>query len=306
MRNTREANYVIISAVRDEEKYVETTIESVVKQTAKPSRWILVDDGSRDKTPSIIARYSKLYPWITLITADHKANREPGRGVIRAFKTGYETIENADFDFIVKLDCDLKLPPDYFQLLVARFQQDERLGIASGIYLEHGALGWSPVKMPAYHAAGASKMVRVKCFEDIHGFVVARGWDTLDEIRAQMLGWRTRHFPELEFYHLKGEGSAIGLLRTSMNYGQSYYLTGGGALFFLLKVLQRAVRGKPLFLNGLMMAFGYIKAWLSEEQLLVNKAEATFYRQQLNGRIVACISRLFSVTKLKGRARYST
>ena len=145
---------------------------------------------------------------------------------------GYDLVRNEAYDFIVKFDCDLDFAPDYFERLLRRFQEDPKLGIASVVYLENRNGKWKQVKMPPYHAAGQTKVVRAKCFADIGGFVVSRGWDTVDEIRAHAMGWNTRHFEDLFFYHLKAEGSGIGFLRTNEMHGEIFYLTGGGQLFF--------------------------------------------------------------------------
>jgi len=277
--------YVLISPVKDEEKYVEATLRSVAAQTLRPYRWVIVDDGSRDATPEILRQYAATYDWIQVVRIEGRAGRQPGSGVIGAFAVGYELAATDDFDFVVKLDCDLDLPPTYFEQLCEKFRQDESLGIASGIYLEQWNGSWVPVAMPAYHAAGAAKMVRQKCYADIGGFVPARGWDTVDEIRAGHKGWKTRHFEELPFRHLKNEGSGIGSLRTNMMHGEIYYLTGGGALFFLLKLLDRFYHGRPYLIGGAAMLWGYLRCWMTRRPRLVGNAEAQLYRQMLNRRI---------------------
>jgi len=291
------SNYILVSPVKDEEKYIEKTIQAVLKQTIRPSRWIIVDDGSRDSTYSIAEKYAREFPWITLVRHMRDGARQPGSGIIRAFNVGYDLVRNADYDFIVKFDCDLDFPPDYFEQLIVRFQQDPQLGIASGIFLENRDGNWERIKMPAYHAAGQTKMVRAKCFEDIGGFVVSRGWDTVDEIRAQALGWHTRHFEEMFFYHLKIEGSGIGFPRTSKMHGEIYYLTGGGHVFFFFKFLDRLVRGKPFVVSGMTLLWGYLKPLLTRRPRLVSDSEAKLYQQMLNRRMTNRLSSILrSVT----------
>lgn len=287
---TGPTTYILISPVKDEEKYIERTIQAILKQTVRPHKWIVVDDGSRDRTHAIVAEYARKYDWIVLVSVVRDAARQPGPGIIRAFNVGYALVKDMAFDFIVKFDCDIEFPPDYFEQLIARFKQDDKLGIASGIYLEKKGDKWVPVTMPAYHAAGQTKMVRAKCFADIGGFVVSRGWDTVDEIRAQAMGWKTRHFEELFFYHLKPEGSGIGFLRTNKMHGEIYYLTGGGCLFFLFKFLDRLILGRPFVVGGMMMLWGYLKPNLSRRPRLVSDVEARLYRQILSHRITVRLS----------------
>src|SRR5260370_24766428 len=220
------SRYILVSAVKNEEKHVKKTVDSVISQSQKPARWIVVDDNSEDRTPAILDEYAKRFGWIEILRVHRSGERQPGSPVIRAFNAGYALVRDTDFDFVVKLDCDLDLPPDYFERLMARFHLDDRLGIASGGYLEQKQDRWSLVRMPAYHAAGASKMMRRSCFEDIQGFIPSRGWDTVDEIRAQIAGWKTRHFDDLKFWHLKQDGSGLGVLRTNMMHGEISYLMG--------------------------------------------------------------------------------
>jgi poly-beta-1,6-N-acetyl-D-glucosamine synthase len=282
--------YILISPVKDEEKYVETTLRSVAAQTLRPDRWVIVDDGSRDSTPEILRRYAETCAWIQVVRADRGTPRQPGSGVMGAFAVGYKLVAAEDFDFVVKLDCDLELPPNYFERLCEEFRRDESLGIASGLYFEDRNGSWVPAAMPAYHAAGAAKMVRKKCYSDIGGFVLARGWDTVDEIRAVNKGWKTRHFEDLPFRHLKNEGTGIGSLGTYMMHGEIYYLTAGGAFFFLLKLLHRFYYGRPYLIGGAAMLWGYLRCWIIRRPRLVSAAEAQLYRRMLNRRIWESVS----------------
>jgi poly-beta-1,6-N-acetyl-D-glucosamine synthase len=283
---TPSRRYLIVSPVKDEERHVESTLRSVTQQTVLPVRWIIVDDGSADGTSAILRRYAQQYPWIQIVSRERTGPRQPGSAVMHAFHHGLAQANAATYDYLVKLDCDVELPPDYFEALLLRFEHDPQLGIASGIYLEHGARGWSPIDMPAYHAAGASKFMRARCFEEIGGFVCERGWDTVDEVRAQVKGWTTRHFAKIRFRHLKPEGSGIGSMRTHVMHGDVYYLTGGGLLFLLLKALHRMVAGTPPVVGGLAMLYGYLRSWLSGRQRLVNADEARHYRRLLNRRLL--------------------
>jgi glycosyltransferase involved in cell wall biosynthesis len=294
--------YIIISPVKDEAQYVEETLRAVCNQTLKPARWVIVDDGSSDRTPQILDAFAKQAPWIQVVRVERDAQRQPGTAVICAFNRGVELTREDGFDFIVKLDCDVDLPPDYFERLLAKFKEDEKLGIASGVYLENRGGTWGPVPMPTYHAAGASKMVRKKCFEDISGFVPHRGWDTVDEIKAQTRGWKTGHFEEIQFRHLKFEGSGIGDLRTNFMHGEIYFLTGGGKLFFLLKALHRMLVGRPILMGGFAMLWGAVWAWASGKKRLVSKEEAVFYRRQLNTRIWNAMRMCFRRQRAKNEA----
>jgi biofilm PGA synthesis N-glycosyltransferase PgaC len=296
-------NYVVVSPVRDEAKHVEVTLRSVTGQTLRPSLWVIVDDGSQDETPEIVAAWAMEHPWIRTLRIERDTPRGPGSAVVRAFQAGFELVRISRFDFIVKLDCDMEFAPDYFERLLAKFHQDERLGIASGSYLEQQHGEWQPVWMPPYHACGASKVIRAKCWEEIGGFVPARGWDTVDEIRAQCRGWKTAHFPELKMRHHRREGEGIGQLRTNAMHGEVYYSTGGGFFFFLLKVLHRMFSGRPYLFGGLALFWGYLKPLLGGQARLVTAAEARHYRRLLNARIWSGFGRLAGGLRMKPAPR---
>ena len=170
--------------------------------------------------------------------------------------------------------------------ILEKFEENKLLGIASGVYYEMRGKKWERIPMPIYHAAGAYQKSRRKCFDDIGGFKSQRGWDTLDEIKAMVHGWETCHFPDIHFYHLKKEGSGIGTLQTNIMHGEIYYLTGGGKLFFLIKLIHRFIYGSPFFLSGFFMLFGYMKSVLTNKDRLVNKEEMSLYRKILNKRIM--------------------
>lgn len=294
MTMTGTDSYVLISPVRDEERYLSETLASVISQTIRPTRWVIVDDGSSDATPQLVSAAAAQHDWISYVRFDRSGERLPGQGVIAAFNRGVQEVAGVACEFIVKLDCDLRLPPDYFERLIAQFRGDERLGIASGVYLEQREGRWLSIEMPAYHAAGASKFMRKRCFDEIGGFVLHQGWDTLDEIKAQMHGWKTCHFPELQFYHLKCEGTGIGWLRTSMMHGEIFYLTGGNPLFFLVKVLLRMLFGQPPLLSGLFMGAGFIRPLLQQKRRLVSAAEARFYNRLLCARLSGWFATIFT------------
>ncbi len=285
-------SYVVVTPVRDEERFIGDTLASMLSQTHKPLRWVIVDDGSTDRTPEILRAGTAGLNWVTVVSTNSK-RRHLGSAEVLAFERGlHEIAPELPYAYVVKLDGDLRLPIDYFQRLLTRMSMRERCGIASGVYCEDTGSGWLPVRMPPYHAAGASKTVRRECFEAIGGFVARKGWDTVDEIRAGLLGWETGHFDDIRFEHLKPEGLAMGALRTHRFHGEIYYQTGGGAVFLLAKVVHRMAHGRPVLLGGLAMLWGYLAPRLARQPRLVSAEEARHYRSMLNRRLVQPMTRL--------------
>jgi poly-beta-1,6-N-acetyl-D-glucosamine synthase len=288
-------SYVIITPARNEGQYLQKTIDSVVSQTLRPSKWIIVNDGSTDDTGPLVDTAAKMHSWIQAVHRPDRGFRKTGSGVIEAFNSGLQFVADSPWEFIVKLDCDLTFAPDYFERIIGKFSGAPELGIASGVYLEKRQKSqWREVAMPAYHTAGACKVVRRECFAQIGGFIMDRGWDTVDEIRAMTKGWKTTHFKDLKMKHMKPEGSSIGLWRTNVMLGEIYYLTGGSKFFFTLKLVGRSLRS-PVVVGDIAMLLGYVRMVAKRQRKLVSAEEARCYRALLNARIISQVKRLLQL-----------
>jgi biofilm PGA synthesis N-glycosyltransferase PgaC len=265
--------YVIITPVRDEERHIESTVECVLRQTVQPEEWIIVDDGSTDQTGAVLDRYAALYPWIRIVHRANRGFRKSGGGVMEAFYDGYNSRKCEDWDYLVKLDGDLTFAPDYFQLCFEHFKREPQLGIGGGdIY--HTVRGKLKVEAgPRFHVRGATKIYRRACWEAIGGLFNASGWDTIDEVKANMLGWHTYSFRELHLVHHRLTGSADGLLRDRVKYGSICFICGYHPLYVLARCLYRLVR-KPYLLGSLAILFGFLKSYfihtpqVNDEQLI--------------------------------------
>jgi poly-beta-1,6-N-acetyl-D-glucosamine synthase len=271
--------YVIVTPVRDEERHIERTIESVLGQGVLPTEWLIVDDGSTDRTGAIIDRYAEQVPRIRIVHRVNRGFRKAGGGVIEAFYDGYNSVRNQDWDFIVKLDGDLTFPPDYFERCLAHFHMEPRLGIGGGeIYHElNGQLKLEA--NPSFHVRGATKIYRRACWEAIGGLYVAAGWDTVDEVKANMLGWTTHSFPELHLIHHRLTGSADGLLRDRMKLGTACYVSGYHPLFVAAKCLSRLAR-KPYVVGAAAIAFGFLKGYLTHQPQVRDARLIRYLRKQ--------------------------
>jgi biofilm PGA synthesis N-glycosyltransferase PgaC len=258
---TRMTRYVIITPVRDEEKLIAATIESVISQTIPPVEWVIVDDGSTDGTGSVIDRYASHHHWIHAIHRTNRGFRKSGGGVVEAFYEGYHALRCDDWEFIVKLDGDLTLSPDYFQQCFERFSGQLRLGIGGGgIYHEVGG----ELKLeanPKFHVRGATKIYRRACWNAIGGLWRDAGWDTIDEVKANMLGWKTCTFEDLRVLHHRPTGTADGRLRDKVKHGMACYVSGYHPLFVAASCLYR-LPSKPYIIGSASICYGYLKAYV--------------------------------------------
>jgi len=255
--------YVIITPVRDEEKHVEATIRAVTHQTIPPCEWIIVDDGSTDKTPEIIDQRAAEFPWIHVLHRPNRGFRKSGGGVMEAFYAGYNAMRCDDWEFIVKLDGDLSFSMDYFEKCFEHFSRQPRLGIGGGeIYHRLGG-GESKVEAnPGFHVRGATKIYRRACWEAIGGLWLAPGWDTIDEVKANMLGWKTYSFKELHLLHHRLTGTAEGLLRDRVKHGVACYVSGYHPLFVAASCVFRLIQ-KPYLSGSAAILYGFLKGHLT-------------------------------------------
>ena len=274
--------YVVITPARDEAQNIRHTLDCMLRQTELPSEWIIVNDGSTDDTGSIIDGYAARHSWIRGVHRRNRGFRKPGGGVVEAFNEGYQTLQTPDWEFIVKFDGDLSFEPDYFERSFRNFVDNPKLGIGGGTicYIVDGAKEFEEV--PAFHVRGATKIYRRSCWEAIGGFWPAPGWDTMDEIKANSLGWDTMSFKDLHLVHHRPTGEADGFWSGLVKYGRANYICGYHPLFMLGKIVRR-LTVKPPVVGALALMYGYVTGYLKRiPQVDDPVAIAYLRRQQLN------------------------
>jgi glycosyltransferase involved in cell wall biosynthesis len=271
--------YIIISPVRNEEDYIEKTISSVISQTKLPAEWVIVNDGSTDKTPEIIDNYTNKFSWIKRVDRPINGHR-PGPGVVLAFNNGLNETKIQDFDFVVKLDGDLSFEPDYFELLIKEFEKNPNLGMASGTTYNVKGDKLVADKMPDDHVRGAAKMYKKQCFDDIEGLPVVLGWDTIDELKAQMLGWETKSYKDLVLKHYKPIGfKQKKTFAKEILAGERLHYLGYHPLFAILKCINE-LKSKPIIFRGILMLVGYLEAIVKNAQTMEDREMIKYLRKK--------------------------
>jgi glycosyltransferase involved in cell wall biosynthesis len=267
--------YCLITPCRDEARYARRTIESVLHQSMPPALWIIVDDGSKDATPQILAKYAARAPFIRVLTRADRGDRKLGGGVIDAFYTGYDTIDPADFTYVCKLDLDLDLPPRYFELLIKRMEAEPRIGTCSGKPYFPAPGNDGPVQLPLAdmsgfisekigdeNSVGMTKFFRTTCFRQIGGFTRELMWDGIDGHRCRQLGWIAVSWdePDLRFIHLRPMGTSHKNWWTGrQRHGFGQYFMGSSPWYMLASAAYRMTR-PPRLVGGLAMLYGYFKS----------------------------------------------
>jgi biofilm PGA synthesis N-glycosyltransferase PgaC len=282
--------YALITPARNEEAHLEKVIRSVAAQTVLPVRWVIVSDGSTDRTDEIVRDYAVPHPWITLLRRECSDERHFA-GKAHAVNAAYETLRSFSFDLIGNLDADITLPPDYYEFLVSKFVLMPELGVAGTPFVE------DPAKPRAHsyahrfadlsHVSGACQFFRRRCFDEIGGYTPVRegGIDWVAVTTARMRGWKTRTFLERVCRHHRAMGTADrNVLRARFRHGQEEYLVGGHALWQVLRGVFQ-MKNRPLFLGGLGLIAGYASAWAMRKPSPIPAALREFHRREQMDRL---------------------
>lgn len=282
VRGLGDARYVVITPVRDEEEYIRFTLRSMIMQTLRPVEWVIVNDGSTDGTGEIIEGFAAAHSWIHVVHRANRGYRKAGGGVIDAFYEGFSALRSREWDFVVKLDGDLEFEETYFRDCLSCFRDDPQLGIAGGtiVHLIDGVR--RDERVPEFHVRGATKIYRKACWDAIGGLLRAPGWDTLDEVKANMVGWTTRSFSDISILHHRFTGEADGMWKNFVKNGTANYICGYHPFFMLLKCARRLYK-KPILIGSVALLYGFFRGYLCGVPQIEDKALMGYLRrQQLN------------------------
>jgi len=306
--------YCLISPCRDEAAYARRTLDTVTAQSVPPALWVIVDDGSTDQTPQILAEYAQRFDYIRIVRRESTPERRVGPGVIDAFYAGLDTVDTSKFDYLCKLDLDLELPSNYFEVLMKRMRDNPRIGTCSGkpyypVAKSQGpgaegrgqrqqsvagssslgpwplAIGPSPNGFISEAcgdemSVGMIKFYRRTCFEQIGGFVREVMWDGIDCHRCRMFGWVACSWddPPLRFIHLRAMGSSHkGILTGRIRHGYGQYFMGSSLMYMTASALFRMTR-PPRIIGGAAMWWGYVRSLLQRQPRYNDRAFRRFLR----------------------------
>lgn len=269
--------YYIVIPAHNEETFIALTLQSLVEQTVLPSKVVVVDDNSTDKTSEIIQEFAVKFPFISLIKKTSEAIHLPGSKVIQAFHKGFETLDE-NYDFIVKLDADLILPLNYFETITNIFKSDSKIGMAGGFaYIEKNDNWILENLTDKDHIRGAFKAYRKECFLQIENLKPAMGWDTVDELLCKFYGWKVITDQSLKVKHLKPTGANYNKT-ARYKQGEAFYTLGYGFLITSIASAKLAMlKKKPLLFFDYIK--GFLKAKWAKKPLLVTEEQAKFIRK---------------------------
>lgn len=293
---------LLISPVRNEEAYLELIADAVAAQTRPPDLWVVVDDGSTDGTPRILAELTRRIDFLRVLDTSKlpKIGAVPDRlataAEARAFNLGLRSVAWVDFTHIAKLDGDTELPCDYFERVLGEFEHDPRLGLAGGVYADPDpspdGTGWKVVGIPSeHHVPGTLKCYSRECLQAVGGMREQLGWDTIDETYARMRGYRTRAYPELIAHHHRPWGSADGTLRGRARHGECAYIVHFTLAWVVLRSFKLAL-SRPRGLSGVAFLYGYLRSAVRRVPRVEDVEFRRFVHRELRARMLRRVGRL--------------
>ncbi|WP_396174415.1 glycosyltransferase [Flavobacterium sp.] len=269
--------YYLIIPTYNEEKFIAITLQSIVAQSILPSKVVVVNDGSTDKTEEIVKSFTSNHSFISLVNKTSEAIHLPGSKVIQAFQKGLEALDD-NYDFIVKADADLIFPANYFETISKHFESDEQIGMVGGFaYIEKNGEWVLENLTDKDHIRGAFKAYRKECFQQIGGLKPAMGWDTVDELLCKFYNWKVVTDEALKVKHLKPTGASYNQA-ARYKQGEAFYSLGYGFFITCIASAKLALmKGKPLLFIDYIN--GFFKAKSAKKPLLVTPEQAKFIRK---------------------------
>ncbi len=291
--------YILITPAHNEEAFIEKTVESMIRQTVLPLKWVIVDDGSTDSTASIVERFLPDHPWMELFQRPRRPDRTFA-GKAYAVREGCERVAGLPYEILGNLDADISFDNDHFEFLLSRFAYDPTLGVAGTVFREDGYSSETDSFEGRNHVAGQCQLFRRRCWEQIGGYVPHRagGVDWIAVTTARMLGWKTQSFREKSFFHHRHLGTANrSVLSSSFSYGQKDYYLGGHPVWELFRVTYRFIK-PPYIVGGLTLATGYCCAFLKRTPRPVSRDLIRFHRQEQMAKLKAILKSLGSFKRV--------
>jgi poly-beta-1,6-N-acetyl-D-glucosamine synthase len=277
----KSSNYVLITPARNEARFIELTIKSVVAQEVRPLKWVIVSDGSTDDTDEIVSKYVAENPWLELVRMPERRERHFA-GKVHAFNAGYARVKNLAYDVIGSLDADISFDQKYFCFLLHKFREDSKLGLIGTPFKDDLNPVYDYRFTNIEHVSGACQLFRRECFEDIGGYVPVEGGciDHIAVLSARLKGWKTRTFTEKVCLHHRAMGTAQqGPLTARFRNGRKDYVMGNHPLWELFRGTYQMTK-RPLFIGGLLLMSGYVWALFQRIERPVSRELIAFHRRE--------------------------
>jgi glycosyltransferase involved in cell wall biosynthesis len=254
---TSDRGYVVITSARDEAENIGRTIDAMRRQTRAPELWVVVDDGSSDRTGAILADHLDDLPWLRVIVPAEVRPRSYASKAA-ALADAYRLAATVDHGVVAQLDADIELPPDYYERCLARLAADPRLGITGGVVVECVDERRRRQRSSAVSVAGAVQVFRRSCWQAVGcGYLPLEGGgeDAAAEVLARAHGFDVAAITDLPvLHHGRILGGARSDLEARVRRGRLHWQLGYRPAFQLASAAWRL--GEPPFVLGSLATLG--------------------------------------------------
>jgi len=284
--------YVLVTPARNEARFIELTIESVIAQTVRPLKWVIISDGSTDGTDDIVKKHAALHGWIELIRMPERQERHFA-GKVHAFNAGQDRLKTLPYEVIVSLDADISFDNDYFSFLLEKLAANSALGLVGTPFRESSNETYDYRFVSIEHVSGACQVFRRECFEAIGGYVPVKGGaiDNIAVISARMKGWKTRTFTDKFCLHHREMGTAQrGPIQAKFKAGAKDYAIGNHPAWELFRSAYQMTR-RPFVVGGLALEAGYLWASIRRADRPVSRDLVAFHRREQMNRLARMFTR---------------
>jgi biofilm PGA synthesis N-glycosyltransferase PgaC len=273
-------SYVIITPARNEARFIELTLQSMIAQTFRPLKWIIVSDGSTDGTDDTVVKYMAANPWIEILRMPERQDRHFA-GKVHAFNAGYDRVKGLDFEIVGNLDADVSFDPNHFEFLMGKMGENPQLGLAGAPFRE-GSYQYDYRFTNIENVWGGCQLFRRACFEEIGGYMPLKGGcvDHVAVLSARMRGWQTRTFPEKVCLHHRLMGTAMqGSLKAKFKLGVKDHFVGNHPLWELLRTIYQ-MKNRPYVLGGLALGWGFTWSMMRRTEIPLTPDFVQFVRRE--------------------------
>jgi glycosyltransferase involved in cell wall biosynthesis len=272
--------YAVITPARDEAVNLPRLAGCLAAQSVRPAIWKIVENGSSDETLEVAEQLAREHDWIDVLMLPGTQNADRGAPVVRALQTGITALAEP-VGVVINVDADMSMDEWYFERLVAKFEADPELGIASGGLLELDRGRWRPRHLTGNTVVGASRAYRWECLQEVLPLEERVGWDGLDEFKANARGWTTRLFDDIVVRHHRREGERDGASwRARWNQGHAAWFMGYRLWYLVLRAVWHARRDP----GALALIAGYTAAVLQREPRNPDLQARAYLRRQQSWR----------------------